>query len=232
MSLRLYFHPLSSFCHKALIALYENDTPFEQAIVNLGDPKSRADFQAVWPMAKFPVLRDEARGQTIAESTTVIEYLDAFYPGGTRFVPSDADRACQVRMWDRVYDNYVHVPMQKIVGDNLRPADKRDPHGVEQAVSLIRQAYDMLEQTIQRNTWAAGDAFGLADCAAAPTLFYASAVVPLAPPHRHLSAYFDRLLSRPSYARVLDEAEPYFSLFPLQNKLQNPRRSKHGQPGS
>jgi glutathione S-transferase len=232
MSLKFYFHPLSSFCHKALIALYENDVAFEPVVVNLGDPKSRAEFQAVWPMAKFPVLRDEARNATVAESTTIIEYLDAHYPGGTRFVPSDADAAWKIRMWDRVYDHYVHVPMQKIVGDSLRPADKTDPYGVEQAASLIRQSYDMIQRTMETQRWAAGDAFSLADCAAAPALFYAGTVVPFGPSHRHLAGYFDRLLSRPSYARVLDEAEPYFSMFPMKNKLENPRRKQDGRTSS
>ena len=232
MSLKFYFHPLSSFCHKALIALYENEIAFERVVVNLGDPKSRAEFQSVWPMAKFPVLRDEARNCTVAESTTINEYLDAHYPGGTRFVPPDADRAWKVRMWDRVYDHYIHVPMQKIVGDHLRPAGKGDAYGVEQQASLIRQTYDLIEKTMKTNDWAAGDAFSLADCAAAPALFYARTVVPFGPSHRNLAAYFDRLLARPSYARVLDEAEPYFSMFPLKDKPQNPRRNQSGRTRS
>ena len=232
MSLKFYFHPLSSFCHKALIALYENDIPFQRVVVNLGDPKSRADFQSVWPMAKFPVLRDEAQNCTVAELTTIIEYLDTHYPGGVRFLPPDASRAWKSRMWDRVYDHYVHVPMQKIVGDNIRPADKTDAYDVEQATALIRQSYDMIERTMETTSWAAGDEFGLADCAAAPALFYASTVVPFGPSHRNLAAYFYRLLSRPSYARVIDEAEPYFSLFPLKNQLQNPRRNQDGRAKS
>jgi glutathione S-transferase len=128
MSLKLYFHPLASFCHKALIALYQNSIPFEPIVVDLTDPASSAAFRKVWPMAKMPVLRDETRDRTVAESSIVIEYLDAFYPGATRFVPSDPDRAWQTRMWDRFYDHYVQEPMQKIVTDRLRPAGDSDAY--------------------------------------------------------------------------------------------------------
>jgi glutathione S-transferase len=218
MSLKLYYHPLASFCHKALIALYENGTPFEPIIVDLGDAASRAAFHAVWPMAKMPVLRDEARDRTVAESTIVIEYLDAHYPGATRFVPADADRAWQTRMWDRFHDHYVQEPMQRIVGDRLRPAGRNDPHGVEQAQAQLHQAYAVLERQMDGKTWALGDAFTLADCAAAPALFYADTVAPFGATHANLSAYLDRLMARPSFARVLKEAEPYFGLFPLEQK--------------
>ena len=218
MSLKLYFHPLASFCHKALIALYENGTRFEPVFVDLGDAASRAAFQAVWPIAKMPVLRDEARDRTVAESTIVIEYLDAHYPGATRFVPADADRAWQTRMWDRFHDHYVQEPMQRIVGDRLRPAGRNDPHGVEQAQAQLHQAYAVLERQMDGKTWALGDAFTLADCAAAPALFYADTVAPFGATHANLSAYLDRLMARPSFARVLKEAEPYFGLFPLEQK--------------
>jgi glutathione S-transferase len=218
MSLRLYYHPLASFCHKALIALYENGTPFEGIIVDLGDAASRAAFQAVWPMAKMPVLRDDARDRTVAESTIVIEYLDAHYPGATRFVPTHADGAWQARMWDRFHDNYVQEPMQKIVIDRLRPTGRNDPHGVEQAHAQLLEAYAVLERQMDGRTWALGDAFTIADCAAAPALFYADTVLPFETAHRNLSAYLDRLMERPSFARVLEEAQPYFSLFPLERK--------------
>jgi glutathione S-transferase len=225
MSLRLYFHPLASFCHKALIALYENATPFEPVIVDLGDAASRAAFQAVWPMAKMPVLRDEARDRTVAESTIVIEYLDAHYPGVTRFVPADADMAWQARMWDRFHDHYVQEPMQKIVIDRLRPAGRSDPHGVEQAHAQLREVYAVLERQMDGKTWAIGEAFTLADCAAAPALFYADTVLPFAE-HRNLSAYLDRLMARPSFARVLAEAQPYFALFPLERKPEIGRAAR------
>jgi len=224
MSLRIYSHPLASFCHKALIALYENDTPFEPVLVDLADAASRAAFQAVWPMAKMPVLRDEARNRTVAESTIVIEYLDAFYPGATRLLPADPDRAWQTRMWDRFHDHYVQEPMQRIVGDRLRPAGSNDPHGVEHAKAQLQAAYAVLEREMEGKTWAIGDAFTLADCAAAPALFYADTVVPFAATHRHLSAYLDRLMERPSFARVLAEAQPYFALFPLEPKPRIDRK--------
>jgi len=220
MSLRLYFHPLASFCHKALIALYENGIAFEPIIVDLADEGSSAAFKAVWPMAKMPVLRDEARGRTIAESTIIIEYLDAHYPGRTRFVPGDADGAWQARMWDRFYDHYVQEPMQKIVTDRLRPPGRNDAYGVKQAKVQLDEAYKIIEQDMTSKTWAAGDAFTLADCAAAPALFYANTVLPFGERQKNLPAYFDRLMARPSFARVLAEAQPYFALFPMERKPQ------------
>jgi glutathione S-transferase len=214
MSLHLYFHPLASFCHKALIALYENDTPFEAVFVDLGKQAERAALLKLWPIGKFPVLRDDARDQTVPESTIIIEYLDRHYPGTTRFIPSDADHAQQTRLRDRFYDLYVHEPMQKIVGDRLRPEGSKDPHGVEEARARLRTSYGMIDSEMATRTWAAGEAFGLADCAAAPALFYANEVMPFGENHRNVAAYFGRLKARPSYARVLREAEPFFAMFP------------------
>lgn len=218
MSLKLYYHPLSSFCHKALIALYENGVPFEPVFVDLGDEKSSAALRALWPVAKFPVLRDEARGNTVAEATVVIEYLDTHYPGPTKLVPADADHAWQARMWDRFYDLYIHVQMQKIVGDHMRPADARDPFGVEQAIATIQKSYAMIDDMMAGKTWAMGDDYGLVDCAASPALFYANCAVPIGGALLNLRAYFERLMARPSYARALKEAEPYFNLVPLETK--------------
>ena len=220
MSLKLYFHPLASFCHKVLIALYENEIAFEPVIVDLGDAVSQASFAAIWPMAKMPVLRDEARGQTVAESSIIIEYLDVYYPGRSRLLPADPDRAWQTRMWDRFYDHYVHEPMQKIVGDRLRPEDRSDAFGVERAQAQLRQAYALVEQEVQSKTWAMGDEFTLADCAAAPALFYANTVLPIDEAQKTLRAYVERLMARPSYARALAEAEPYFAMFPMERKPQ------------
>ena len=214
MSLKLYFHPLASFCHKALIAFYENDTPFLPHLVDLGDPTARAEFLAVWPIGKFPVLRDEARNETVPESSIIIEYLARHYPGKVRLVPEDPDLARNVRLRDRFFDLYVHDPMQRIVGDRLRPPGRHDPHGVEQARAQLRVACDMLEQDMSARTWALGDDFSMADCAAAPALFYADKVQPFAASHPHLFAYRQRLMQRHSYARVLAEAQPYFALFP------------------
>jgi glutathione S-transferase len=214
MSLTLYFHPLASFCWKPLIALYENDTPFEPHIVNLLDPVSAAAFKTIWPIGKFPVLRDDARGETIPESSTIIEYLARHFPGRTELVPADADLARRARLGDRFYDHYVNEPMAKIVTDKLRPAGRNDPHGVEDARALLRTALGMVDAEMAARTWAAGEAFTMADCAAAPALFYADKVMPLGESHGHAAAYLGRLKQRPSFARVLAEAEPYFKLFP------------------
>ncbi len=143
-------------------------------------------------------------------------------------MPEDADGAWQARMWDRVFDHYVHEPMQKIVGDRLRPEDGRDALGVEQAKDQIREAYALLDQEIGSRTWAMGDAFSIVDCAASPALFYADTVVPFGPELANLPAYLDRLMARPSFARVLKEAEPYFSFFPMEKKPKIARPTAAG----
>jgi len=214
MSLKLYLHPLSSFCWKALIALYENDTPFTPIIVDLSNESSRAKFKEVWPIGKFPVLRDEANEHTVPESSIIIEYLDVHYPGRTKLVPADPELARQVRFRDRFYDLHLHMSMQKVVGDRLRPESKRDPYGVEQAKALMQTAYGMIERDMGDKTWAMGDAFTMADCAAAPALFYANKVLPFGDAQKNVASYFGRLLERPSFARTVKEAEPHFSLFP------------------
>jgi glutathione S-transferase len=177
-------------------------------------------------MAKMPALRDDVRNQTIAESTVIIEYLDAHYAGKTRFIPAEPDRALRTRMWDRFFDHYVHEPMQKIVTDRLRPAGMNDSYGVEQAKIQLRQAYRFVELEMAAKTWTLGDAFTLGDCAAAPALFYANTVVPFDESENILAAYLDRLVDRPSYARVLREAEPFFHLFPMERKPQITRTSR------
>jgi glutathione S-transferase len=214
MSLKLYFHPLASFCWKALIALYENNTPFEPHVVDLGDPAASAAFKQIWPIGKFPVLRDDARDRTVPESSIIIEYLAQHYPGGTLLIPADADLSREVRLQDRFYDLYVHQPMQKIVTDRLRPAGRNDPHGVDEARAQLQTALGMVERDMAGKTWAVGRAFSMADCAAAPALFYADKVMPLGATHKVAEAYLERLKQRPSMARVLAEAQPYFSLFP------------------
>jgi glutathione S-transferase len=129
-------------------------------------------------------------------------------------VPADADLALQARMRDRFYDLNVNAPMQKIVTDRLRPAGRNDPHGVEDAKKLLGTALGLVDQEMGTKTWAMGDAFGMADCAAAPALFYADMVMPFGDTHKNASAYFERLKQRPSYARALKEAQPYLKLFP------------------
>ncbi len=216
MSLTYYFHPLASFCWKTLIALYENEIPFEPVIVDLGDESSRAAFLKIWPIGKFPVLRDEARNRTIPELTIIIEYLAQHYPGKVELLPADPGRALQVRLSDRFYDRYVHEPMQKIVTDRLRPPGKSDPHGVELARAEIATSYGILDHEMAVNLWATGDGYTLADCAASPALFYADKVQPIGS-HRNLAAYLGRLIGRPSFARVLAEAQPYFRMFPYKD---------------
>ena len=215
MSLTLYFHPLSSFCWKALVALYDTDVPFEPKMVNLGDPAERAAFQAVWPLAKFPVLCDAARGRTTPESTIIIDYLAQYYPAAAELIPADPVRARQVRLLDRLIDNYIHLPFQQVVGERLRPEGQHDPFGADQARGVIRQGYDLVAPMIA-GPWATGETFTLADCAALPALHYADYAVSLVG-WPALAAYLERLRARPSVARVLREAQPFFKYFPLAN---------------
>ena len=211
MALTLYLHPLSSYCHKALIALYENGTPFTPHVVNLGDPESAAALKAIWPVGKFPVLADDER--IVPESSTIIEYLGARHPGPVDLIP--AGIALDVRALDRFWDLHVHTPMQKIIGDRLRPAGTKDARGVEEARAALETALGIAERHMASRHWAAGDAFTMADCAAAPPLFYCDLVVaPLAPRFPTLAAYLGRLKERPSYARALEEAKPFLDFVP------------------
>jgi glutathione S-transferase len=213
MSLTLHYHPLASYCWKVLIALYENETAFEPHLVDLSDAAQRAALERLWPILKFPVLRDDARGRTIAESSVIIEYLALHHPGKVALVPADPERAFEVRRWDRFFDLYVHEPMQKIVGDKLRPEGHKDPHGVAEARARLATAYAMLDDHVLDKPWAAGADFSMADCAAAPALHYADRVQPLAA-HAHVKAYLERLHARSSFARVFEEAQPYMRMFP------------------
>jgi glutathione S-transferase len=212
MALSFYFHPLSSYCQKALIALYENDTPFEPVQIDLRDPDSRAKLTALWQISKFPVLTD---GEwVVPESSIIIEYLDQNYPGPTRFLPADPQVARQVRMRDRFFDLYVDEAMAKIVADRMRPEGKTDPFGVDQARNRLETALSMIDGAMASKTWAMGDAFTLADCAAAPALYYANMVAPFEPRLPHAAAYLKRLCDRPSFARCLAEAKPYLDMVP------------------
>ena len=216
MSLTLHFHPLASYCWKALIALYENDVPFTPNLVDLGNPAERAALVKLWGIGKFPVLQDDARGEIVPESSIIIEYLDRHHGGRTRLIPADPDKALQARLRDRFFDLYVHLPMQKVVVDRMRPDGKRDPHGVEEARAQLKTSYAMVEQQMAGGGWAIGADFTLADCAAAPSLFYANMAEPFGDSHRNVAAYLERLKARPSVARVLKEAEPYFHMVPKE----------------
>lgn len=217
--LTLYYHPLASFCHKVLIALYENNTEFRGQVVDLADSASSAEMLSLWPVGKFPLLRDDARARTLPETSIIIEYLVLHYSGPQPLLPADADAALDARLWDRFFDLYVQVPMQKLVLDRLRAPDEKDPRGVADARASLQTAYALAEKRLQGRTWAAGDAFGLADCAAAPALFYADIVEPFSKTSPNLAAYFERLLARPSVARTLREARPYFDMFPFHESI-------------
>jgi glutathione S-transferase len=209
MNRTLYYHPLSSYCWKVLIALYELEIAFEPRLVELGNPEERAAFLRLWPMGKFPVLHE---GEAIIpESTMIIEHLDR---GRAHLVPADEREAWRVRAADRFYDLHIHSHMQAIVGDRLRPADRRDPLGVERARVALLTALGVVEADMRARTWAVGDVFTMADCAAAPALYYANKVAPFATSHPTAFAYLERLQTRPSFKRVLVEAEPYSRMFP------------------
>jgi glutathione S-transferase len=214
VTLVLHGHPLSAFVQKTTMALYENDTPFELRFLDLYNDEARAAFRALWPIGKMPVLHDDARDHTVPEASIIIEYLAQHYPGRVELVPKDADLARQVRFRDRFFDLYVAVPMQKIVTDRVRPAGKQDPYGVEEARAQLKTAIDMVDEEIKGQSWAIGDAFTMADCAATPALSYANRVMPFAETHPDAYAYLQRLRDRPSFARVLKDAKPYETMFP------------------
>lgn len=208
---RLYAHPFSSYSQKALIALYENQTPFDYR--NLEDAQANAELTRLWPMRRFPVLVDGER--TVFEATCVIEYLDLHHPGPVKLIPEDRDAALEVRMLDRFFDNYVSTPQQKVVFNQIRSEADRDPYGVKDARAMLETAYAWLDAHMATREWATGSAFTLADCAAAPFLFYADWTHPIDARFAHVRAYRERLLARPSFKRAVDEARPYRSYFPL-----------------
>ena len=211
MSLTLYAHPFAGFCWKALIALYENGTPFTYRVVE--DPAGWAEVESLWPIRKFPLLRDN--DTTIAESSIIVEYLMRRYPGAARLIPVNEDAALAVRFMDRFFDNYVMRPMQAIVGDRLRAENERDAKGVLDARKSLDVAYEWLEQHLSPQAWASGSAFSLADCSGAPALFYADWAHPLGNRFPAVLAYRRRVLARPSVARVVEEARPFRKFFPL-----------------
>ena len=213
MTLKLYAHPFSSYCQKVLIALYENDTPFEFRMLAPDDRQVAAELEALWPMKKFPVLVDN--GRTVIETSIIIEHLQLHHLGPVRLIPEDARAALDVRLMDRFFDNYISTPQQKLVFDRIREPGKRDPHGVAEARAMLETAYRWLDDAMAGRKWAAGDDFSLADCAAAPALFYADWSHPIDQAFANVRAYRRRLLTRPSFARAVDEARPYRPLFPL-----------------
>ncbi|HSV53701.1 MAG TPA: glutathione S-transferase family protein, partial [Burkholderiaceae bacterium] len=213
-ALTLHYHPLSSYCHKVLIALDVLGVELDdKRLLNLGDPAERAAHLALWPTGKMPLLMDQ--GRPIPETSVIIEYLQRHHArGGQVLIPQDPDAALEVRLWDRLFDLYVMTPMQALTADLLRPEGERDAHGVAQARASLLSAYAFIDRHLPGRTWVAGDAFSMADCAAAPALFYAVTYVPLPPQHVHLAAYFERLMDHPPVARTIDQARPYFKFYP------------------
>lgn len=217
MALILHSHPLSSHCWKMLIALYENGATFEARMINLGDPAARTAYQALWPTAKIPLLQDGNR--IVPETSIMIEYLDRTHPGKIALLPPSPDAQMECRLWDRLYDLYVMDPMQRFIAQQLRPEAERDTRTMDEMREKLSSAYEMIETRMGERTWAAGEDFTMADCAAAPALFYAAIVRPFAPDHRRLAGYFERLMARPSVRRVITEARPFFQYFPMQHAI-------------
>jgi glutathione S-transferase len=210
MTLVLHAHPFSSYSQKVLIALYENATPFTSRL--LGDADSFAELAKLWPLRLMPVLTDG--DEVVREASIIVEHLMLRHPGPVRLIPQDSEAALKVRFLDRVFDNYVMAPMQRVVFDALRGAGERDPRGVADAKARLDQSYEWIDGELKGRPWAAGEAFTLADCAAAPSLFYADWVHPIAEKFGTVRAYRARLLRRPSFARAVEEARPYRAFFP------------------
>lgn len=211
MTLELFAHPFSSYCQKALIAFYENDIPFTYRMME--DPGVGEELASLWPMKRFPILREN--GRSVIETTIIIEYLQLHHPGRVKLIPEDPDLAVEARMLDRLFDNYVMTPQGKFVFDALRPPEARDPFGVEEARKMLDTSYEWLDRRMNGRIWAVGDRFTLADCAAAPSLFYADWTHRIPERFEHLAAYRARLLERPSFARAVEEARRFRHYFPL-----------------
>ena len=212
-TLTLHYHPLSSYCHKVLIAIDVLGIEVEKRLLDLGDPEERASHLALWPTGKMPLLVDRLR--PVPESSIIIEYLQRHHAGpGRKLIPDDPDLALDVRLWDRLFDLHVMTPMQALTADLLRPEGEHDARGVAKAREGLSSAYAFVDRHLEGRTWLAGDAFSMADCAAAPALFYALTYVPLPPQHAHLAAYFERLTDHPSVAATIEQARPYFKFYP------------------
>lgn len=214
----LHYHPLSSCCHKVLIAIDVLGIQVELRLLNLGDPAERAAYLTQWPLGKMPLLVDQ--GRHIPETSIIIEHLQRHHASpGRLLIPHDPDQALEVRLWDRLLDLYVMTPMQALTADLLRPEGERDAHGVARARDHLLTACALIDRHLEGRTWLAGDAFSLADCAAAPALFYAVTYAPLASQHANLAAYFERLMDHPPVARTIDQARPWFKFYPGRDGL-------------
>lgn len=212
--LTLYFHPLASYCWKALIALYEHDMSFEKRVIDLADEAQRAELESLWPLGRFPVLRTESR--VVVESSIIVEWIDRQEGSSRVLMPRDGDAALEVRLWDRVFDHYVQTPVQSIVADRLRNTNG-DLSG---AHATLATTYALIEKQLEVSQWIVGDAFSAADCAAAPALFYARTLQAFPRHLPRLGTYFERLVERPSVRRTIEEAKPYFRLYPFEAALE------------
>lgn len=210
--IELFAHPFSSYCWKVLIALWENQVPFVYRALGPDHPGNGAELARLWPVAKFPLLVDN--GQPVMESSIIIEHLQRRAPGRVRLIPNDVEEALEVRKLDRIFDNHVMANMSRVVADALRPPHRRDSEEVAAAKAALDTIYSWLNRHMDGREWASGS-FSLADCAAAPSLFYADWVHPIPAIHVALRTYRARLLERPSVARAVDEARAYRHLFPL-----------------
>ncbi|HTK00513.1 MAG TPA: glutathione S-transferase family protein [Bordetella sp.] len=213
MALQLYYHPFSSYCQKALIALYDNNIAFERNVLDGPDSPAGKRLAELWPMRRFPVLVDGDR--TVAEATCIIEYLGLYHPGPVRMIPEDPKAALETRFMDRFFDNYVAAPQMQIVFNQIRPEDARDAYGVKQSREMLERSYAWLDKKMANREWAAGDRFSLADCGAAPFLFYADWTHAIPSQYGNVHAFRRRLLLHPSFARAVDDARPFRHFFPL-----------------
>lgn len=214
MAFILYYHPLSSFCHKVMIAMHEQGIDHERRLIDLGSEADRTTLAAAWPLMKFPVLHDSTTGRDVPESSIIIEYLDQ-HGGGSKLLPPGADDALDVRLWDRIFDNHVQAPIQAIVADRIfqRNGD------MSRQRAALHAAYRLVDARMREREWVAGDRFSMADCAAVPALFYAMTLAPFPDSCPHLAAYFDRLCERASVQAVLDDARPYFGMYPFAEAI-------------
>jgi glutathione S-transferase len=213
MSLALYGHPFSSYTQKALIAFYENATPFTFRLIAPDEAENSAEWLRRWPLRKFPLLVDGER--TLVEASIIIEHLHLAHPGPVRLLPADPMAALEVRFLDRVFDLHVMSAVQFAVDCALGVVPAAPEAGLAIAAERLDRAYAWLDGALAGRTWAAGADFTLADCAAAPALFYADWTHPIGERFDVLRAYRARLLARASVARAVDEARPYRSFFPL-----------------
>jgi glutathione S-transferase len=209
MSLTLYAHPFSSYCWKALIGLYETDIPFTYR--HMEHEGAGAELAALWPFGRFPLLVDD--GRTVVETSIILEHLCVHQ--GAKLIPVDADLALEARFMDRFFDNDVMTPMNVSVSNALRPEGSKDPYGVDKSLAALERAYGWLEGKLEGRTWAVGETFTIADCAAAPALFYADWVLRIGDQYPTVQAYRARLNARPSVLRCIEEARPYRPYFPL-----------------